>query len=64
MSSSQYQNSSSSHQGGIPAAAREILGEGRTGTTQTHETIAPAVVQETIAKNVREETQIVEDREQ
>lgn len=56
--------STSHNSSNIPAAAREILGEGRVGTTQTHETIAPAVVQETIAKNIREETQIVEDREQ
>ncbi|CCG81996.1 protein of unknown function [Taphrina deformans PYCC 5710] len=53
-------SSSSSH---IPAAAREILGDNRVGTTQTHETVAPAVVQETIQRNIREETQIVEDRE-
>lgn len=56
--------STSHNSSNIPAAAREILGEGRVGTTQTHETIAPAVVQETISKNIREETQIVEDREQ
>lgn len=32
-------------------------------TTQTHETIAPAVVQEQVAKQVTEELNVVEDRE-
>ena len=48
---------------GLTAAAKELLGSNRTGTTQTHETVAPAVVQETQNRHRHEQVQVVEDRE-
>ncbi len=47
----------------IPAVAQEILGTNKVGTTQTHETILPAVTHEQIQKTVIEEQQIIQDRE-
>lgn len=48
---------------GITQAAKDLLGENRVGTTQTHETVAPAVVQETVNRHQHEQVQVVEDRE-
>lgn len=66
MSAYQNTNTTSSSSGtgtGITQAARDILGENRVGTTQTHETVAPAVVQETVNQHRHEQVQVVEDRE-
>ena len=47
----------------ITDGAKAFLGTGKAGTTQTHETVAPAVTQERVQKSVHEQTQVVEDRE-
>lgn len=56
-------NTTSSGSGSLSSAAKELLGSNRTGTTQTHETVAPAVVQETVNRHQHEQVQVVEDRE-